>query len=545
MNNTRLLESIDNMTDVIYESDFSVMDALFAACDKMNMIMENYNGNDVYDFAIFQEADEVEKNPNPAPAAEGDKKDAPAQQAVQQGNPEQSTSADAKKESILKKILFAPFKFIQKILNWIHEKVSKTVQPAIEEAAGVVSDKTSEILKKVGNNDENWLKENWGKLALGSGALLTAVGGFLAWKKVNGLKEKCEAFINGVKAFFVVFKNMTPSADDVIKITDNKILTKLKINEFVTMVANLKKRVISAAEISSRITQQTLENPNEFVERVKKESEEMQNVAGDTSWWDVDNDVEFTVDGVKKVIECFNSVIKKDDNVNIDESKINEFIKKCGSKINETTIGGYTKIISAGSAAYGVISKFAGDVPTKLKEFWDHITKINNAAEGDNGTAEGTGNTDETTAQTENPADNANADTAEGSEEKPADENAAGGEEKPVENAEGAENAEGTEAQPTEGTDNSSGTDLESNKIMTWNETPEEIRKAILGPNGELPTEGTCTYNGNEYKFKSYWADGENGKKQFTGIKFAKPDEAFTESFVDDSVKTSRSSWYN
>lgn len=541
MNNTRLLESIDNMTDVIYESDFSVMDALFAACDKMTMIMENYNGNDVYDFAIFQEADEVEKNPTPA--AEGDKKDTP--QAVQQGNPEQSTSADAKKEGILKKILFAPFKFIQKILNWIHEKVSKTVQPAIEEAAGVVSDKTSEILKKVGNNDENWLKENWGKLALGGGALLTAVGGFLAWKKVNGLKEKCEAFINGVKAFFVAFKNKVPSADDVIKITDNKILTKLKINEFVTMIANLKNRVISAAGTSKLLTEQSLDNPDEFVEKMKKVSEDMQGVAEDTTWWVDNNGMELTVDGVKKVMECFNSVIKKDDNVKIDEDKINEFIKKCGDKINTTAIAGYSRIIVAGGAAFGAISKFAADVPTKLKEFWDHMTKINKAAEGDNGTAEGEGNTDETAAPTEQPADNANADNA----------NAEGAEEKPVEGADNANETAApteepaatgsTEAQPVEGEGSSSGTDLESNKLMTWNEVPGEIKKTILGPNGELPIEGTCTYNGNEYKFKSYWADGEDGKKQFTGIKFAKPDEAFTESFVDGSVETSRSSWYN
>lgn len=57
--NYDILTSIDNMTDMIQESNTNVLESMLNASDKAFMIMENYYGNDYTNFAIFQESDEA------------------------------------------------------------------------------------------------------------------------------------------------------------------------------------------------------------------------------------------------------------------------------------------------------------------------------------------------------------------------------------------------------------------------------------------------------------------------------------------------------
>ena len=57
--NYDILTSIDNMSDMIQESNTNVLESMLNASDKAFMIMENYYGNDYTNFAIFQESDEA------------------------------------------------------------------------------------------------------------------------------------------------------------------------------------------------------------------------------------------------------------------------------------------------------------------------------------------------------------------------------------------------------------------------------------------------------------------------------------------------------
>lgn len=61
---TTLLDSIDNITNVVNESSIDVLDALIDSYDKAELILENYDGDDLSAFSIFQEGkilDEVKK----------------------------------------------------------------------------------------------------------------------------------------------------------------------------------------------------------------------------------------------------------------------------------------------------------------------------------------------------------------------------------------------------------------------------------------------------------------------------------------------------
>lgn len=60
---TDVMDAISNIDDVVTESDLSVISSMIESFDKASVILENYNGDDVEMFNIFQEAAEEKKNP--------------------------------------------------------------------------------------------------------------------------------------------------------------------------------------------------------------------------------------------------------------------------------------------------------------------------------------------------------------------------------------------------------------------------------------------------------------------------------------------------
>ena len=64
MYNNDVLLAIDEIHDVISESDIHVLDALLNSYDKATTIFENYQGSDLSSFSVFQEGgilDDVKK----------------------------------------------------------------------------------------------------------------------------------------------------------------------------------------------------------------------------------------------------------------------------------------------------------------------------------------------------------------------------------------------------------------------------------------------------------------------------------------------------
>jgi hypothetical protein len=60
---TDVMDAISNIDDVVTESDLSVISSMIESFDKASVILENYNGDDVEMFNIFQEADNGKENP--------------------------------------------------------------------------------------------------------------------------------------------------------------------------------------------------------------------------------------------------------------------------------------------------------------------------------------------------------------------------------------------------------------------------------------------------------------------------------------------------
>lgn len=52
---SEVLDAIDNISSITIESEISMCESLLSSYDKMSIIEENYNGNDINDFKIFQE----------------------------------------------------------------------------------------------------------------------------------------------------------------------------------------------------------------------------------------------------------------------------------------------------------------------------------------------------------------------------------------------------------------------------------------------------------------------------------------------------------
>lgn len=200
MKNTKLFEdeilsSIGSITDTTLESEMSVLESMIDSYDKALMIMENYNGEDIEAFRIFQEADEA---------------------AVQQGDPDTSNSADAKKQqepekenafikiiSFLPKLIIQFFQFLKKIWN---EKIGDK----LDDLAGKVnnsSDQAKEAVKECMDKDENGIKEWINKHPILSklgaralGFLIAAI--LLATGALGKIFSLVESFVNGGRDFF-------------------------------------------------------------------------------------------------------------------------------------------------------------------------------------------------------------------------------------------------------------------------------------------------------------------------------------------------------
>lgn len=55
MGHEEILRSIDNINDSVNDVNIAVLDAMLDSCDKATTIMENYDGDDLSSFSIFQE----------------------------------------------------------------------------------------------------------------------------------------------------------------------------------------------------------------------------------------------------------------------------------------------------------------------------------------------------------------------------------------------------------------------------------------------------------------------------------------------------------
>lgn len=158
--NTRdeVLSSIDSLNSVVMEAQLEILLSLTESADKAVMLMENYSGDDLDMFAIFQEAEES---------------------AVQQGDPEASNSADAKKKKndsfFMKVLMFIP-NVLRKLWQFIKDSWNGVIVPKADEVTSEVSDKTSELLDKIAGKDESWIKEHAKELGIGGGALALVLG---------------------------------------------------------------------------------------------------------------------------------------------------------------------------------------------------------------------------------------------------------------------------------------------------------------------------------------------------------------------------------
>ena len=53
--NQEILSAIDNIDDIVQESEMNVLNALYDTYEKSIMLLEHYEGDALYDFDIFQE----------------------------------------------------------------------------------------------------------------------------------------------------------------------------------------------------------------------------------------------------------------------------------------------------------------------------------------------------------------------------------------------------------------------------------------------------------------------------------------------------------
>ena len=161
--NTRneVLASIDSMNEVVQESEFGVLMSLLDQVDKASVILENYNGNDLGMFSIYQEAEEATENKE----GEGT--------AVQQGNPSGQVDAGLgqKKQNIFSKI----WNFIKNVFKSIGGFIKKCWNGKVVPAVENVSEKADNVIEQISGKDENWIKANAATLGLIAADIGTAV----------------------------------------------------------------------------------------------------------------------------------------------------------------------------------------------------------------------------------------------------------------------------------------------------------------------------------------------------------------------------------
>lgn len=158
---TEVLASIDSMNEIVQESEFGVLMSLLDQVDKASVILENYNGNDLDMFSIYQEADEATENKE----GEGT--------AVQQGNPSGQVDAGLgqKKQNIFSKI----WNFIKNVFKSIGSFIKKCWNGKVVPAVENVSEKADNVIEQISGKDENWIKANASTLGLMAANIGTAV----------------------------------------------------------------------------------------------------------------------------------------------------------------------------------------------------------------------------------------------------------------------------------------------------------------------------------------------------------------------------------
>jgi len=158
---TEVLASIDSMNEIVQESEFGVLMSLLDQVDKASVILENYNGNDLDMFSIYQEAEEATGNKE----GEGT--------AVQQGNPSGQVDAGLgqKKQNIFSKI----WNFIKNVFKSIGNFIKKCWSGKVVPAAETVSEKANNVIEQISGKDENWIKANASTLGLIAADIGTAV----------------------------------------------------------------------------------------------------------------------------------------------------------------------------------------------------------------------------------------------------------------------------------------------------------------------------------------------------------------------------------
>ena len=201
-NNTILTDeifsSIDSINDIMMESEMNVLSSLIDSYDKAMMIMENYSGEDMESFSIFQEAEES---------------------AVQSGDPKSNNSADAKKgknESFFKKALMFIPRLIGHLIAFLKKVWNNDIAPAIENGIDTIKDipaTTKDLFDEVTGKKD---KEEMKKVLIASGISLGAAGiciGII--NQYIGVNKSYIEAIGGwwekVKAFFVKCTNRKPS----------------------------------------------------------------------------------------------------------------------------------------------------------------------------------------------------------------------------------------------------------------------------------------------------------------------------------------------
>lgn len=209
----KVLDSIDMVDDVTLEYSFNIVDSMFKAYEKSAIILENYEGDDLSSFTIFQEGeimDDVKK------------------QGEGQGTLMKILTA-------LPRLIIAVFRKLTGSLSKASKKASsinQKIQNSPQEAKEILDvtfnntkdeeHKTAKI-KNILSNIKNKIsqnKETIVKVAKGTVGILAvsgvAIGGTIAGKKaVNSIKERSTAKKEA--------KNNNKDGNDVVKTLDKDI----------------------------------------------------------------------------------------------------------------------------------------------------------------------------------------------------------------------------------------------------------------------------------------------------------------------------------
>ena len=171
-----VLDTIDSIDAITTESDIAISCAMLGSYSKAELILEHYTGDDVSEFSIFKEAEELPED-------------------IKKYNDEHHFArkkADGTDESTFSKIIW----FIPRIFTFIFKKIaglfkkdgSDTAQMKADAEAAAKDPESGSILDKVLNLSEADL--NAGTIAKVLGVAATAVGAGIVVKTRNAIDFK-------------------------------------------------------------------------------------------------------------------------------------------------------------------------------------------------------------------------------------------------------------------------------------------------------------------------------------------------------------------